>query len=1168
MIPTAGGCGSSTLSSNDSDHHYNLGLGQNTSSSAHHLSFNTDQSLKTPAIYAGTNKSMISLRSLNDQRPGNNTNLPFINSQLQDHDNPKKQRQNYHGDVAAHGSRTIDSRHSNDKTLGLSDDDDDDLDGDEEDEIDGDFDEEEKNRLNNEKLNFAKSVNDFESCTCGKEHHNDKERKKESDEAKNESEINKSMPNYLNELGNKKLVENISQENATNSIIPQNTSPVKTNHLKLQTGIPDHQYYHIHQKDLIKLPITQEKKPKEKVKLEIINSSSPSTDNEVVLHKNTLPNNPNKIYSRKEVVTTSFKEEIKKSHLEEYRQTTTIYDSTYKPTSESSSSFKPQAADNISNVQNFSNGDYPQICTTQNNALELKQPHSNEIQKKQRSIDQLNHDKRDIDRFISDDNDDEGKRLNLDINKSSNSCSICYDNIIEKEKGYIRNSDKSINGDISNSNLNLNIQNDSKNEINFNDEDLEDVNNSIKIEHNIKSTSKSKHKRDHHKEHKVEKSKKSDKLRMNKPSQLNYEHKNRSSKSHIATEEPIETDRYNSLKKLTKTPVFITSTRLLESVPKNKTSDKKDQINHKNKILVKDQELKRNGLKPIKNDCDFMFISNSDLSNEEDDKPKKNDIKDFNFSLSSAISSSSLSYIKDLPLPSLSSSSSSDFSLISKPLSASSSIDLSSINSSSVDSLRVSMIELSQLSANLNKKIIKSLKRDVGIHGNKHVLVVPINESKKKNNKAIAEIPIDKILIKNEDEPSMKDDEQSVNKYEENDCLNLSSNKKECGKYKKARNSRKGDSLIAAAPRKKSKNKTKKHKEKKSISSERQKSKNITNQREFKSLPRCKNSTNDNEYNSHHNKNSFEAIKMSKLSSSCQAVNQSSYRKVVNSFDLYLTNSIIVNGSTPNKHVLLKKNVDLDNESFRNKEFSSSLSEALSEVGKDNLSILQNNEKAETSMKQDFDHIESLDYSENSNATVNTEESNKTIRQILNKIVKAKISTMSSDNAINNNKTSPLVDMESDNDAKEASNEINDEFHLELTTDLEFIDSQDIYNANTEENIENNEIKTTPVEKNCPNTCDNENSIESEIPLIESEMSISVCLDQVESEQILRVQPNSLDFYPEEEANVIRNTVYKVLEMATEIVAEEYSLTRNKNKSFTDTNTNNDEQRTQSSTYL
>ena len=307
------------------------------------------------------------------------------------------------------------------------------------------------------------------------------------------------------------------------------------------------------------------------------------------------------------------------------------------------------------------------------------------------------------------------------------------------------------------------------------------------------------------------------------------------------------------------------------------------------------------------------------------------------------------------------------------------------------------------------------------------------------------------------------------------------------------------------------------------------------------------------------------------MSNSCQAVNQSDYRKIVNSFDLNLTNSVIVNGSTPNKYMTMRKNNnDSETGSMKNKEFSSSLSEALSEIGKENLSILQNSEKSENLTKQTYDLNESV--SENSNATNNSEDSSKTIRQILNKIVEAKISTMNSDNLIKNgNSLLSLIDNldENDNASNKNSNDSN-EFkdkseifnYQELSNNLEFIDSQDCI---TKENIGNNEIIANLDEINSSDI-NNENFVES-IPLIESEMSISVCLDQIDSDQIQKVQKNNLDFYPEEEANVIRNTVYKVLEMATEIVAEEYNLSRNK-KSVTDNTTINDEQRTKDSSYL
>ncbi len=105
-------------------------------------------------------------------------------------------------------------------------------------------------------------------------------------------------------------------------------------------------------KNLITLPIQQQQhhlKPKPKrLDLNNTNSSAPTTDNEITssskpnhyatsLPINNYPNininqntittttNPNKIYSRKEVITT-YKEETKNTHSEEYLQTTTFYD--------------------------------------------------------------------------------------------------------------------------------------------------------------------------------------------------------------------------------------------------------------------------------------------------------------------------------------------------------------------------------------------------------------------------------------------------------------------------------------------------------------------------------------------------------------------------------------------------------------------------------------------------------------------------------------------------------------------------------------------------------------------------------------------------------------------------------------------------------------------------
>jgi len=136
LMITSNGCGSSTLSSNDSDQNYNLG--NNQSSSAHHLSYNLPRKAQENSsnIISNENKlnEAVSMPFLNNTSgsaavPSSSGNAPDLNNQ-----NNKKSRLRSHlqDDTSTHGSRTIDSRYSNDKTLGLSDGDEDDNDEDDE----------------------------------------------------------------------------------------------------------------------------------------------------------------------------------------------------------------------------------------------------------------------------------------------------------------------------------------------------------------------------------------------------------------------------------------------------------------------------------------------------------------------------------------------------------------------------------------------------------------------------------------------------------------------------------------------------------------------------------------------------------------------------------------------------------------------------------------------------------------------------------------------------------------------------------------------------------------------------------------------------------------------------------------------------------------------------
>ena len=301
---------SSTLSSNDSAqnfHNY-----QNTSSSAHHLSYNPAQDIN---IKPGLLKKQGSIdkenviKAMSEQQ-----NEPTSVQSLNNHQNNSQQKQFHQqlrdNDSSTHGSRTIDSRYSRDKTLGLSDEDadvnnEDDEDEDEDDEDDDDADDYEENLTNDDKK-FKKAD---DKCTC--KQHNDNEQS-DSSILKNHF-VNQSIPI------NKHTINN----NSVKTIDNDYSNSYKSTKYKPSSQISTHNSNY--QQKFISLPIQQQQKLYSKQKN---NSSDQATDNEsTTLAAPALmtSTNPNKIYSRKEVITT-YKEETKNTHLEEYHQTTTFYD--------------------------------------------------------------------------------------------------------------------------------------------------------------------------------------------------------------------------------------------------------------------------------------------------------------------------------------------------------------------------------------------------------------------------------------------------------------------------------------------------------------------------------------------------------------------------------------------------------------------------------------------------------------------------------------------------------------------------------------------------------------------------------------------------------------------------------------------------------------------------
>jgi hypothetical protein len=330
MVPTSQQANlSSTLSSNDSNqnfHNYN----QNTSSSAHHIAFmptlNGDYhaSNKTASLkhQASMEKSIIdqqqdplSVQSLNNFQQ--NTQKQFR------HDN----------DTSTHGSRTIDSRFSRDKTLNLSDEDNNNGhndDDDDENENDGEDDNVDDNEDEAEKATAEK----FLVPEPSKEENKKKKKPDEKCLCKHDidtSHIPIQKQQALTNSGQKSRPSD-NNDYSVNLFKGVNfkSSPIITgNSQPIYQTINQQQQQ---QQKLISLPIQQQKTYS---KSKILNddhrhhhheteqpSATTTTSLVPVVSGST---NPNKIYSRKEVITT-YKEETKNTHLEEYHQTTTFFD--------------------------------------------------------------------------------------------------------------------------------------------------------------------------------------------------------------------------------------------------------------------------------------------------------------------------------------------------------------------------------------------------------------------------------------------------------------------------------------------------------------------------------------------------------------------------------------------------------------------------------------------------------------------------------------------------------------------------------------------------------------------------------------------------------------------------------------------------------------------------
>jgi len=683
------GCGSSTLSSNDSDQNYNLGSNQNTSSSAHHLSYtvpkkanenikNNESKMNEAVSMPFLNKTSDSVLNGNGANNNSNSKKSRLRSHLQD-------------DTSTHGSRTIDSRHSNDKTLGLSDGENE---NDEDDEEDDDYEgqrlmpEEENNREDNrEEAKLPAS----DACDCG------------------------------------------------------------------DTSCDG--------------PIQIQRVPSEIVKLPIRMNTGVVTNTE----PQQLPivsTNPNKIYSRKEVITTSYKEEVKNTHLEEYHHMTTFFDNKEGLSSSSSllttvnpqhqpiyielnkdSRNKPAVSDK-QNIKPYGTATGRNVSSFQNQTIEKQTKKLNNYE----TEDNYANNKIGLNDDNVDDNDDQGKRLNpLDSNKLSSSSIISSSEyvMIEKNAENINNNNNTkvllpVNvGCNATNNLNKNFCKDMKTGDGLVDfDDSNNNNNNYIINKQMSDVSKHRSGHQHHK-HRCHKNPDGENLTKEHKHHHNHHschkhnsehrrHKRKKQNKEIFCEQPTQPSEYTgSLKKLTKTPVFLTSNDPV-NIPRNKSASSSKK---KGLILITathKKNLDSNKKNKLTNDFfNFMSIdTDSDYGKKENTNggqtqnfiyPSSTKVPrdlnhDLTFSLSSSQSASSLSYLKDLPIQFLTSSSSSDFSFITRSKeSSSSSINLSPLQNkknsqklissssslSSQDSLKISMIELNKLSHNLNKKILK-----------------------------------------------------------------------------------------------------------------------------------------------------------------------------------------------------------------------------------------------------------------------------------------------------------------------------------------------------------------------------------------------------------------------------------------------------------------------------
>lgn len=328
IVPTNA---SSTLSSNDSSQHFH-NFNQNTSSSTHHLSYLSNQQQPSLQNYAksatlqSNGNIEAKLRGLNEQQTGPNSvsSLNQYTSQAsasfaepentpQQYQHAQPHIQNIRdNDSSTHGSRTIDSRYSRDKTLGLSDE-------------ESDEENEEEDENENEETTTAQIAEPEEHrCTCGQQHDYEQQ-PKESNYGTARGILNnrgsigsqQQQQQQQSQPDGSSLKSAIKPNEMSNYDTPNSLSSFKNNSSS-KAGANGGS-------NLITLPIQLSQRPKR------MDSSAPTTDNEssnAAANSNSnsqvVSTNPNKIYSRKEVITT-YKEETKNTHLEEYHHTTTFY---------------------------------------------------------------------------------------------------------------------------------------------------------------------------------------------------------------------------------------------------------------------------------------------------------------------------------------------------------------------------------------------------------------------------------------------------------------------------------------------------------------------------------------------------------------------------------------------------------------------------------------------------------------------------------------------------------------------------------------------------------------------------------------------------------------------------------------------------------------------------